>query len=233
MLTLKRLKITQGEFTLSADLSVPTGTKTAILGPSGAGKSTLLNAIAGFVTPHAGDILWHNTSLSALPPGQRPLSILFQDNNLFPHLTVAQNIGLGLRPDLRLTRDQSNQVSIALKRVGLADMGPRKPAALSGGQQSRVALARMLLRHRPLLLLDEPFAALGPALKAEMLDLVDDLLAETQATLLMVSHDPTDAKRIADQVIVVAEGQASAPVNTKALFQNPPQALAQYLGQSS
>jgi thiamine transport system ATP-binding protein len=117
-----------------------------------------------------------------------------------------------------------------LDRVGLKGMESRKPAALSGGQQSRVALARVLVQARDILLLDEPFAALGPALKAEMLDLVAELAQESGATLLMVSHDPGDARRIADQVVLVAEGVAQAPQPTAELLDNPPPALKAYLG---
>ena len=101
---------------------------------------------------------------------------------------------------------------------------------MSGGQQSRVALARVLVQGRDLLLLDEPFAALGPALKAEMLELVAELVVESGATLLMVSHDPSDARRIADQVVLVADGQAHPPMETAALLDNPPPALKAYLG---
>ncbi|KIC20016.1 ATP-binding cassette domain-containing protein, partial [Leisingera sp. ANG-S3] len=122
------------------------------------------------------------------------------------------------------------QVEAALARVGLGGMGARKPAALSGGQQSRVALARVLVQGRDILLLDEPFAALGPALKAEMLDLVAELARESGATVLMVSHDPNDARRIADQVVLVAEGRAHEPQATAELLNNPPPALKAYLG---
>jgi thiamine transport system ATP-binding protein len=163
-------------------------------------------------------------------PGKRPVAMLFQDGNLFPHLSVAQNVGLGLRPDLRLDTAQKAEVARAVARVGLSGMQARKPAALSGGQQSRAALARVLVQARPLLLLDEPFAALGPALKGEMLDLVAGLVDETHATLLMVSHDPSDARRIADQVVLVTDGQAFAPQATGALLDNPPPALRDYLG---
>ncbi len=230
MLTLEDLTIRQTDFHLSASLSVPTGSLTAVVGPSGAGKSTLLGAIAGFIAPTTGRILWQGQDLAPLPPGRRPLSILFQDQNLFPHLTVAQNLGLGLRPDLRLGPADQARVSTAIGRTGLTGLGARKPGTLSGGQQSRVALARALLRARPLLLLDEPFAALGPALKKEMLDLVRDIARESGTTVLMVSHDPEDALRIADLTILVAEGRADPPLPTRALFANPPAALAAYLG---
>lgn len=231
MLTLEGLHIAMPGFALDADLSVPTGARVAVVGPSGAGKSTLLAAIAGFQPLAAGRILWDGCDLSPLLPGQRPISILFQDNNLFPHLTAAQNVGLGLRPDLRLAPAERQRVAAALARVGLEGFADRKPGALSGGQQSRVALARALLRARPLLLLDEPFSALGPALKAEMLALVRDIVTEGGATLLMVTHDPRDAERIADQTILVAEGRVAAPVATAALFADPPPALRDYLGQ--
>ncbi len=230
MLHLDHLLLTEPGFALSADLTVPKGARVAVIGPSGAGKSTLLNAIAGFMAPTAGRILWQGADLTALPPGDRPLTILFQDQNLFPHLTVAQNLGLGLSPRLRLSADQHKAIDRALDRVGLATLGPRLPSQLSGGQQGRAALARALLRARPMLLLDEPFAALGPALKADMLDLVSEVAAETEATVLMVTHDPTDAKRFADQTILVADGMARPPQDTAELFQNPSQALKDYLG---
>lgn len=230
MLRLEAMRAENGGFDLAADLAVERGRRVAVIGPSGAGKSTLLGAIAGFFPVTAGRIIWDDSDITGAAPGARPVAMLFQDGNLFPHLTVAQNVGLGLRPDLRLSAQQHQAVEQALHRVGLNGMAGRKPGALSGGQQSRAALARVLVQARPLLLLDEPFAALGPALKRDMLDLVQALAAETGATLLMVSHDPDDARYIADQVILVAEGRAEPPVATAALFANPPEALRRYLG---
>ena len=229
MLRLERLDIRQGDFGLTADWAVPAGARVAVIGPSGAGKSTLLMALAGFV-PHWGRVTWQGVDLGPMAPGDRPLSILFQDQNLFPHLTVAQNLGLGLSPSLKLTSADRARIDATLERVGLAGMGGRKPAALSGGQLGRAALARALLRARPLLLLDEPFAALGPALKAEMLDLVRLTADETGATVLMVTHDPADAKRFADLCVLVADGVAHAPMATADIFANPPAALRAYLG---
>ena len=190
MLTLEGLVIRQDDFLLRADWAVKAGARVALIGPSGAGKSTLLNTIAGFLTPEAGRVIWDGAPLDGRAPGRRPVAMLFQDGNLFPHLSVAQNVGLGLRPDLRLSAEQKAQVAGALSEVGLGEMAERRPGQLSGGQQSRVALARITLQDRPLLLLDEPFAALGPALRAEMLDLVAGLCARRGATLLMVSHAP-------------------------------------------
>ena len=227
MLTLDDLHLAQGSFTLSADWSTGPGL-TAVIGPSGGGKSTLLSAIAGFLAATRGRVLHDGQDLGPMPPGQRPVSVLFQDNNLFPHLTIAQNIGLALRPDLRLNAAQLARVDGVLAEVGLAGFGPRKPAALSGGQQGRAALARALLADRPVVLLDEPFAALGPAHRAEMLALLRRMLAGR--IVLMVTHDPDEARREADRVVLVAEGRAAAPVATDQLFADPPEALRAYLG---
>lgn len=230
MLRLEAVRVEIDDFRLSAGLSVAAGARVAIIGPSGAGKSTLLNTIAGFVAPVAGRICWDGRDLGGLSPGARPVSVIFQDNNLFGHLSVFQNIALGLQPSLKLSDAEHDQVVQAITRVGLKGLAQRKPAALSGGQQSRVALARVLVRSRPLLLLDEPFGALGPALRDEMLDLVAELVAASGATLLMVTHAPGDALRIAGKTILVVDGVASAPQDTAALLRDPPPALADYLG---
>jgi thiamine transport system ATP-binding protein len=230
VLQLENLILTQGSFRLNADWTLLTGQTCAVIGPSGAGKSTLLMAIAGFLAPAQGRILWRGRDLTAISPGQRPISILFQDQNLFPHLTIARNLALGLNPRLQLSAPEWGKVDAALDRVGLSGLGTRRPAELSGGQQSRAALARALLRARPLLLLDEPFAALGPALKAEMLALVAEVVAETRATLLMVTHEPADAERHAALTVLVDAGMAHSPQPTAALFADPPAALQTYLG---
>ncbi len=230
MLKLDDCLIANDAFTLRATLDLVEGSATAVIGPSGAGKSTLLEAIAGFRDLAAGRIFWGADQITDLPPGRRPVAMLFQDGNLFPHMTALDNVCLGLAPNGRVSSDQRIEAEAALARVGLAEMGARKPSALSGGQQSRVALARVLVQRRELLLLDEPFAALGPALKADMLDLVAELVAEAGTTLMMVSHDPEDARRICDNAILVADGQAHPPVATSALLDNPPDVLRAYLG---
>jgi thiamine transport system ATP-binding protein len=230
MLRLETCRIMNGDYAVEADLEISPGACVAVIGPSGAGKSTLVEAVAGFLPVTRGRISWNGSNLTHRPPGKRPVAMLFQDGNLFPHMTVAQNVGLGLHANLRLSQAEWSRVDAALERVGLGGMGARKPAALSGGQQSRVALARVLVQGRDILLLDEPFAALGPALKTEMLDLVAELARENGATVLMVSHDPNDARRIADQVVLVAEGRAYPPRATAELLDNPPPALKAYLG---
>lgn len=230
MLKFDRTLLRHGDFEIGIDWELEGGAKVALVGPSGAGKSTVLSALAGFLKPAKGRILWQGQDLAELGPAKRPVTILFQDHNLFPHLTVSQNLGLGLDPRLRLTPDQSRKIEDALVRVDLPGLGSRKPAELSGGQQGRVALARALLRARPILLLDEPFSALGPRLKAEMLDLVQEIVAETGATLLLVTHHPEDAKALGGMTSVVANGVAAPPVETQSLFADPPAALRDYLG---
>lgn len=230
MLEFRDTAVARGDFSLRADLTVEPGRRVAVIGASGSGKSTLLSLVGGFLTPDSGRVLWDGQDITALPPGRRPVSFLFQDQNLFPHLDVAQNVGLGLRPDLRLNGAQRARVAQVLDEVGLNGMGARLPSNLSGGQQSRVALARVLLRARPVLLLDEPFAALGPALKTEMLDLLARIAGETGATVLMVTHDPQDARSFAPDTILIENGRAHPPAPTGPLLDDPPPGLRAYLG---
>ncbi|WP_298259576.1 ATP-binding cassette domain-containing protein [uncultured Litoreibacter sp.] len=230
MLTFEKVEIWQGKFRLSADFSIETGARVSVIGPSGAGKSTLLSALSGFVSVAGGHIRWQGRDITNAAPADRPLAMVFQDSNLFPHLTAAQNVGLGLKPDLKLSLSEQSSVEDALNRVGLNGYGDRKPAALSGGQQSRIALARVLLRDKPLMVLDEPFAALGPALRAEMLALVGEIATERGLTVLMVTHDPKDARQLGGSTVLVADGLAHAPVPTGPFLDAPPALLRDYLG---
>lgn len=229
-LQFENLILQQGAFELRADLEVPVHSFTAVIGPSGAGKSTLFDAISGFLRPASGTVKWQGKDLNSLPPGKRPVAMLFQDNNLFPHLTVGQNVGLALSQKARLTPEQENAVNNVLTRVGLEGTASRRPSQLSGGQISRAALARLLLQDRPLWLLDEPFSALGPALKSEMLELVREIATEKKATVLMITHDPADARNFAPTSILVTDGRATGPFETIGLLDNPPASLAEYLG---
>lgn len=229
MLTLDQLHLQQGTFELRAHMKIAPATITAIIGPSGGGKSTLMSAIAGFLPPQSGAILWGDASLANLAPGERPVSMLFQDNNLFPHLSVHRNVGLGLGSK-RLNHAQTARVEQVLDQVGLAKEMHRKPGALSGGQQSRAALARILLQDRPLVLLDEPFAALGPGLKSEMLALSVDMLQQAGRTLIMVTHDPDDAQQVAENVVFVEGGIADPPITTAEFFGSTDPRYQSYLG---
>ena len=178
-----------------------------MLGPSGAGKSTLLNLIAGFLSPASGVIMIEDSDHTKTPPSRRPVSMLFQENNLFTHLTVRQNIGLGLNPGLKLSSAQNAKLETIASTMGLDAFLDRMPDQLSGGQRQRVALARCLVREQPVLLLDEPFSALDPALRQEMLVLVKEVCHRQKLTLLMVSHNVEDAARIASRALVIADGR--------------------------
>ncbi|MXQ08333.1 ATP-binding cassette domain-containing protein [Alphaproteobacteria bacterium GH1-50] len=227
MLTLEDVTFTRDGFSLTADLSLAPGSRTAIIGPSGGGKSTLLSLIAGFEMPDAGRILHDGTDITPLPPSDRPVAMLFQDGNLFPHLDVLTNVALGIEPVARPSSAAQKRAREALERVGLTEHTAKKPGALSGGQQSRAALARLLLTARPVVLLDEPFAALGPSLRRQMFDLLVELLPG--ATILMVTHDPDEARRSAGQVIFVDGGRAEAPVDVNRFFDAPSAAVSAYL----
>ena len=204
---------------------------TAIIGPSGSGKSTLLNLIAGFETPHSGRVLIGGKDVTAWPPDQRPVNMIFQDNNVFGHLDTWTNVALGLSPGLKLSGEDRARIDTALADVGLQSLMRRKPGELSGGERQRVAIARALVRERPVLLLDEPFAALGPALRREMLDLVTAMQKARQLTVVMVSHQPEDAEYAASHTAFLAAGRIVALRPTADLFAASDIAgLADYLG---
>ena len=188
-------------------LHVEAGEVVGILGASGSGKSTLLDLLAGFLTPDAGDILLDNAPLNALPPEQRPVSILFQSHNLFEHLTAIQNVLLGLHGSTRGTPEETSRAEEILASMHLSAYTNIPVSRLSGGQQQRVALARVLLRNRPILLLDEPFTGLDPAVRAEMLHLVRELTTRHRLHTVMVTHEQADCDAIADRVYRMAEGK--------------------------
>lgn len=213
------------------DLTIEPGEFVVVLGASGAGKSTLLNLIAGFDRPGGGRIMLMGQSAVDLPPAERPVTTLFQEGNLFPHLTVAQNVGLGLHPGLKLDTDQKKSVDRALGQMGLSNVGKRLPKALSGGERQRVALARSLVRNRPILLLDEPFAALDPGRRQEMIDLVRDLAAERGLTVVMVSHQIEEVRELPVRAIFVHNGQIITDGVLSELLDKPDHhALQTYLG---
>jgi thiamine transport system ATP-binding protein len=212
-------------------LSVPSGAFLAVIGPSGSGKSTLLNLIAGFERPVSGHVRLFGIAMGGTPPAERPVTMLFQDNNLFAHLDVAANVGLGIDPGLRLSASDRERVTAALTEVGLSGFETRRPAQMSGGERQRVALARCLVRNRPILLLDEPFAALGPRMRHDMLELVDRLRQTHGLTVVMVTHSPPDARRGADLTAFVLAGEVRLFGPTaKLLARRDDAALVDYLG---
>ncbi|MCX8999345.1 ATP-binding cassette domain-containing protein [Rhizobiaceae bacterium BDR2-2] len=196
-----------GNAAFAFDCTLPGGAITAVTGSSGSGKSTLLNLVAGFETPDRGQVLIGGTDVTHLHPSERPVSLVFQDNNLFAHLDLASNIGLGINPALKLSAADRVAVSTALERVGLAGFERRLPGTLSGGERQRAAFARALVRRKAVLLLDEPFAALDPDLRAAMSALLVELHRETGNTVMIVTHDPQEVRRSADHVLFLDHGR--------------------------
>ncbi|GEK73318.1 MULTISPECIES: ATP-binding cassette domain-containing protein [Halomonas] len=170
----------------------------SVEGPSGSGKSTLLALLAGFLEPGGGRLDWTGEDLLARPPWERGITTVFQEHNLFDHLPVWLNVGLGLAPDMKLTREQKRRIREGLAEVGLEGLHDRLPDELSGGQRQRVALLRALLRGAPLLLLDEPFTGLDDATRRGLWALVRRQKAAGVAVLL-VSHDRDDIEALADR----------------------------------
>ena len=214
---------------ISANLSLESDKIYAIIGPSGAGKSTFLNLISGFSEISSGSILWNEQEISDLPPSKRNISILFQDNNLFPHLSVWRNLALAVSHWPKISNDDEAKLHSVISEVGIRGLENRKPSQLSGGQQSRVALARVLLQKNKILLLDEPFAALGPSLKDQMLELIEKIARNRGLLVMMVTHDPADANKIASQTIVVKNNKVHTPLDTNKALDPINGPLADYL----
>ena len=182
---------------------------TTLLGGSGEGKSTLLQLLGGFLKGK-GKIQYNDDFLHTLPAYERPISTLFQSDNLFPQLTVRQNVAVGVSPSLKLTASQNQKIDWALDKVGLSDKENVLPESLSGGQAQRVAIARVLVRNQPILLLDEPFSALDPALRESMVKLIGDLTQELSLTTLLVSHLPQEALLVGGRVLLIEKGRVAA-----------------------
>ena len=218
MIRLENVGFRYEDMVMNFDLQAAKGELVGIIGPSGAGKSTLLSLIAGFDLPISGRISIASVNMEGILPDQRPVSMIFQDHNSFAHLDVWTNVALGISPDLKLDPQQRERVDTALARVGLSDFRARKPTELSGGERQRVAIARALVRDKPVLLLDEPFTALGPALRRDMLDLIKEIQIEKQLTVLMVTHQPEDAKYAASKIAFVQDGRITDVLPTRQFF---------------
>ena len=230
-IAMRNVRLRLGIQDFAFDCTLPSGRITAITGPSGSGKSTFLNLVAGFETPDGGTITIAESDVTQKHPSKRPVSLVFQDNNLFAHLNLFTNVGLGISPSLKLSAEDKKSIAQALDRVGLAGFEKRLPPTLSGGERQRAAFARALVRRMPVLLMDEPFAALDPGLRVTMANLLLELHRETGNTVLIVTHDPDDVRRLADHAVFLVHGKIllQAPIGEFMARRDIPQ-LASFLG---
>lgn len=194
MLTIEQLRFSySADVSFTYDLDVAIGSITALQGPSGVGKTTLLELIAGFQMPASGTIAWRGADISHLPPWERPITTVFQADNLFGHLDCMANVLIGMGMEKRPSKATLAAVDHCFERLGIAGLQRRMPHQISGGQQQRVALVRALMRARPILLLDESFSALDWDLRTGCFDALQDIVASEQIAALLVSHDERDA----------------------------------------
>ncbi|MCB1233068.1 MAG: ABC transporter ATP-binding protein [Verrucomicrobiae bacterium] len=189
-----------------ASFAIEKGEIFALLGPSGCGKTTLLRMLAGFIEPDEGRILIEGEDITKLPPERRPVNTVFQSYALFPHLTIRDNIGFGLKMAKRPKSEIDSEVDRMLDLVDLTEHGDKKPDRISGGQKQRVAIARALVNKPRVLLLDEPLAALDLKLRQRLLVELDDIHDEVGITFLYVTHDQTEAMAISDRIAVMQRG---------------------------
>ena len=193
----------------------------ALLGPSGCGKTTLLRMIAGFETPSSGQILIDGEDVSHVPPNHRPVNMVFQSYAVFPHMTVAQNVGYGLRIGRVPNEEITSRVAEALDMVRLGEFGARRPDQLSGGQRQRVALARALVKRPKVLLLDEPMSALDAKLREQMQIELSRLQQEVGITFVIVTHDQDEALSMADRIAVMDGGRVQQIATPEELYERP------------
>jgi ABC-type Fe3+/spermidine/putrescine transport system ATPase subunit len=205
----------------NVSVSIGMGEIFALLGSSGCGKSTLLRMLAGFESPTSGQIYLNGQDISAIPPYQRPINMMFQSYALFPHLSVWENIAFGLRREGMKKEEMHDRVAQMLALVQLSDYGKRKPHQLSGGQQQRVALARSLAKRPQLLLLDEPLAALDKKLRERtQLELVD-IVEQVGVTCVLVTHDQEEAMTMASRIAVMSQGTIRQIGKPQEIYESP------------
>ncbi len=200
MLEVENLHFEFPNFTLRANFSLAEGRCLALMGASGSGKTTLLNLIAGFLQPQLGDIKIATESIIKLRPVDRPVTYLFQSHNLFPHLSVFDNLALGIDPAMKINHSDHLRIQAVLEKVSLTGFDKHFPKQLSGGQQQRIALARCLLRQKPVLLLDEPFSALDDDLTVDLCELVNLIRLTNRLTVVVCTHSEEAASRLQAEV---------------------------------
>ena len=216
------------------NLSVQDGEFITILGPSGSGKSTILRIIGGFESPSNGCLLFDDQIINDQPIHKRPFNTVFQDYALFPHLSVAANVGYGLMIRGMRKRDIRAQVQRTLKLVGLEDFLDRYPAQLSGGQQQRVALARALICSPKLILLDEPLAALDAELRRQMQQFLKSIQRQTGVTFVFVTHDQEEAITMSDRICLLLNGRIEQIGSSEDIYYRPKtQFVATFFGDNN
>ena len=217
-----------------ADLTVPAGSRTALVGPSGAGKTTLLRAVAGLAPLDAGDIRIGTRSLRGVPAHRRRVAVVFQEPRLLPHLSVWENVALPLRTAGVSRRERRARAGELLADVGLTGFADRRVPGLSGGEQQRVALARALSADPDLLLLDEPLAAVDPNRRSGLRRLIVELQRERQMTTLAITHDRTEAAELGEQIALMLEGRIVQHAPAQELFERPATAaVARFFGMTN
>jgi len=229
-------KIFAGDVTAVDDVSmlIEGGEFITLLGPSGCGKTTMLRMIGGFEYPDAGSVVLDGVDITDSPPYERPVNMMFQDYALFPHMTVENNIGYGLRISGIESRQVQNEVGEMLELIDLPGMQNRLPSELSNGQRQRVALARALIRKPKILLLDEPMSALDAKLRQSMQVELLSLHKKIGITFLMVTHDQTEAMVMSDRITVIRDGAIEQIGTPTELYDHPTTAyVAEFLGQSN
>jgi thiamine transport system ATP-binding protein len=233
VLTVEQLTVTYGDTTAVADVSLelPRGQVLAVLGPSGCGKSTLLRAVAGLERPDQGRVLFDGVDVTGVPTHRRDFALMFQDGQLFPHLSVSDNIGYPLRMRRAPAADRAPRVAELLELVGLPGHGDRSPDTLSGGERQRVALARALAVRPRLLLLDEPLSALDRNLRERLAVDLHDILRVERTTALLVTHDQDEAFAVADRMAVMRSGRLVQSGTVEEVWRRPVDAeTARFLG---
>ena len=215
-------------------LSVDNGEMVALLGPSGSGKSTLLKLITGIERPDAGDIQFDGASILSISPNKRGAVFMFQKSYLFPFLSVAENIGFGLKVQAASAKTIRGEVERMLNLIGLPGIEQRKPAQLSGGEQQRVALARALVTNPKLLLLDEPLSSLDTAVRMNLQEAIRSIQRQLGITTILVTHDLGEAMAMSDRIALLLKGEIVALDRPENLFHHPPSlAAAQFMGVST